>query len=640
MPSPDKTTLTFLNAYIGETPDPKSEAFKKLSEGTIFLSEVGLPGRVYASKNAELVPDVSVNGVIYFRAKAALEAGFKTALGVPITSGDDVLSVLVFYMTERRGDKERSIKLISSVATQLGAVIKRKLAENSLRESEGKYKTLVGNLPQRIFLKNKDLFYVSCNENYARDLKITPGDIAGKTDFDFYPKELAEKYRSDDMAVMESDEITDMERRYVQNGLESFVHIVKVPVKDNSGMTAGVLGIFRDITEQKKAQEEKEKLEQQLRQSQKMEALGQLTGGIAHDFNNLLAVVTIAASMLEKKLEKDQLLLSIVRQIVLAAEKAANLTSGLLAFSRKQVMNKRPVYANDVLRSVVNLLGKIIGENVTLDVKLSEENTSVFADPGQMEQVLVNLVTNARDAMPRGGVIFIETKLVDMGERFLKPPLYGKTGRYVLISVTDTGEGMDEKTKDRIFEPFFTTKETGKGTGLGLAIVYGIIKQHDGYINVYSAPGSGTTFKIYLPLARPEKEEPLAKESVIPAKGTETILLAEDEEEVRRLTKSMLEDYGYKVIEASNGQEALEKFAANRNRIDLLVFDLIMPGKSGKETLEEIKKTDPGVKVLFMSGYSEEFAHKSGIIGEGLDFISKPFVPSEFLKKVREIIDR
>jgi len=281
---------------------------------------------------------------------------------------------------------------------------------------------------------------------------------------------------------------------------------------------------------------------------------------------------------------------------------------------------------------------RVMREDIKLTTVLADKRCMVMADTGQMEQVLMNLATNARDAMPEGGILSISTDIVEMGDEYIKAHGYGKVGKYVLISISDTGKGMDEKTKERIFEPFFTTKEVGKGTGLGLAIVYGIIKQHNGYIDVDSESGKGTTFRIYLPLIESEVEKEKPHIHVIQKGGTETVLIAEDEEDVRGLMKMVLEGHGYKVIEAVDGLDAINKFKENMDKIHLLLFDVIMPNKSGKEAYYAINEIRPGIKALFMSGYSKDIIQED-ISRLGLHFVSKPILPTELLKKVREALD-
>ena len=291
------------------------------------------------------------------------------------------------------------------------------------------------------------------------------------------------------------------------------------------------------------------------------------------------------------KMEADEPLRAYVDPILISAERAASLTHSLLAFSRKQIMSTRPVNLNEIVGVVKKLIVRLIGEDIEVKILLSEDALTVMADPGQIEQVLINLATNARDAMEGGGVLTIITKPVELDNNFIMAHNYGKKGKYAFVSVTDTGTGMDERTKEKIFDPFFTTKEVGKGTGPGLAIVYGIIKQHNGYINVYSEQGQGTTFNIYLPLTRKaEVKETKLAEIASSMDGAETVLLAEDEGEVRQITKTVLEKFGYKVIEAVDGEDAVNKFMENRDKIELLIFDVIMPKKTGKEAYEEIKR--------------------------------------------------
>jgi PAS domain S-box-containing protein len=418
-----------------------------------------------------------------------------------------------------------------------------------------------------------------------------------------------------------------------------------VEISTNGAVYAGqklVFCICRDITERKKAEEEKEKLKSQLLQAQKMEAVGQLAGGIAHDFNNILTAIMGYGHILKIKMKEDDPLRSYPDHILTLSERAANLTSSLLAFSRKQIINPRPVNLNEIIRSVEKLLSRIIGEDLRLETALSEQDLIVMADAGQMEQVFMNCATNARDAMPEGGLLRIETETLEIDREFIREHGFGNEGKYALISITDTGTGMDRETGEKIFEPFFTTKQVGKGTGLGLAMVYGTITQHGGHINFYSEPGKGTTFRIYLPLIQANR----AAEEITPGvihsleTGTETILLAEDESEVRVLTKKLIEDYGYKVIEATDGEDAVNKFTLHKDEIELILLDVVMPNKNGREVYKEIKEIKPDIKALFTSGYPSDIVHRQGILEKGFELIMKPAAPAVLLKKIREVLDR
>ncbi len=340
-------------------------------------------------------------------------------------------------------------------------------------------------------------------------------------------------------------------------------------------------------------------------------------------------------------MQKDDPLRSYVKQILAASERAAALTQSLLAFSRKQIINLKPVALNEVVRNIAKLIAVLIREDIELRTVFSlTDNMTVMADAGQISQVLMNLATNARDAMPDGGVLTIETSSVFLDKEFAEKHDFDRPGMYALISVSDTGIGIDASTRDKIFEPFFTTKEIGKGTGLGLSIVHGIIRQHGGNVHVHSEPGLGTTFKIYFPIAETSPEEAKKEEIALPEYGTETVLVAEDDEALRRLSKSVLEIFGYTVITAADGEDAISKFRDNSDKIRLLVLDLIMPRKSGKEAYEEILKMRPDVKVLFMSGYPTDVISQKGIFQKGVGFLYKPVLPTDLLKKVREILDK
>lgn len=418
-----------------------------------------------------------------------------------------------------------------------------------------------------------------------------------------------------------------------RDGTERIIADSGAPIKNKDGNIIGVVLVFRDITERRKIEEE-------LQKASKLESIGILAGGIAHEFNNLLTTIIGYGKLLNEEIKKDDPLRHNVDLILASSERAANLTKGLLAFSREQIINPEPVRINRIIKNVEKLLLMVIGEDIELRTTLTDEDAVIMADSGQIEQVLINLATNARDAMPDGGCLTVSGELVELDEGFLKTHNIGKPGRYTLISATDTGAGMDKKIMEKIFEPFFTTKEVGRGTGLGLSIVYGIIEQHNGYINVYSELGKGTTFKIYLPIIKSDVKETESAVSTALTGGTETVLVAEDNEEVRNLIKNILQKSGYKVIEAVDGEDAINKLAEDKDKIQLLIFDVIMPKKSGKEAYEEIKKIRPDIKALFTSGYAADIIERKGFLDEGFNFIPKPISPRELLKKVREILDK
>jgi len=401
-----------------------------------------------------------------------------------------------------------------------------------------------------------------------------------------------------------------------------------------------VANTLSGIIMRKKAEEEQEKLHAQLLQAQKMEAVGQLSGGIAHDFNNILTAIIGYGNLLKMQVEKDSTLSTYMKYILDSAERAANLTQDLLAFSRKQVINPKPINVNEVIKGAEKILLRLIGADVELSTHLSDKDLIVMADSVQMEHVLMNLATNARDAMPGGGNLLISSDFTEIDERFINMYGYGKKGKYAVITVSDTGVGIDEQTKNKIFEPFFTTKEVGKGTGLGLSMVYGIVKQHNGFINVYSEPGKGTTFKLYLPLIHAKIADTEGIELPISKRGIETILIAEDDAMVRKFMREVLEDAGYTVIETKDGEDAIDVFIENKDRIKLLILDVIMPKKNGKEVYETLKESNPYIKAIFTSGYSADILHKKGIISEGPEVILKPVSSDKLLRKIRDLLDQ
>jgi DNA-binding response OmpR family regulator len=369
-----------------------------------------------------------------------------------------------------------------------------------------------------------------------------------------------------------------------------------------------------------------------------MEAVGLLAGGVAHDFNNLLTGIIGYTALLKKKVGTDDTA-GFADQILKAAERATHLIRSLLAFSRKQIIDSRPIRLNEVIRRIESLLRRVIGEDIELCTLLSSSEATVLADAHQIEQVLMNLGTNARDAMPEGGVLTIATDLVEADEAYRRQHPYLSSGTFMRICVTDTGTGMDAATKEKIFEPFFTTKERGKGTGLGLSIIYGIVKQHNGFIDVQSEKGEGARFTIHFPVVNREEDRAHVPEQAVPvAGGTELVLVAEDDENVRALTENILKDQGYRVILASDGNAAVEKFHEQADRVDLAILDVLMPGKNGKEVSEEIRKRRADIRILFMSGYTEDLIHKKGILDTGIELLAKPFTPETLLRKVRQVL--
>jgi CheY-like chemotaxis protein len=371
-----------------------------------------------------------------------------------------------------------------------------------------------------------------------------------------------------------------------------------------------------------------------------MEAVGQLAGGIAHDFNNIMTAIVGFAHIIGIKLGHDSPLNSYLDKILASAERAAGLTKELLTFSRKRVVQLKPVEIGKAIAGAQQLISRLLREDIELRVSIPDTPLTVMAGENQLIQILMNLITNARDAMPSGGKITITLSSITMDRDYIARHGFGEVGKFALITFADSGCGMDEKTRERIFEPFFTTKEVGKGTGLGLSTVYGIVKQLVGFINVDSEPGKGTIFRIHLPLIGGAEEiDETSSRAVSPPRGTETVLLAEDDPDVREIVESLLIEAGYKVIRARDGNEALRVFSNHRDSIDLLILDAVMPGKNGIDFFQQAQKIQPGIKAILMSGYTSEIMIVNGLIERGVKFLQKPVNPSEFLRTVREALD-
>lgn len=503
----------------------------------------------------------------------------------------------------------------------------------ALRESEKQYRELFEESKDTVFISSPEGRYLDINHagvelfGYASKEELLRIDIARE----LYVDAGARKQFQD--ALEKNGYVQDYEALLKRkDGAEVRVLVTANAVRGEDGSVRAYRGILRDVTHQRR-------LEAQLAQAQKMEAIGQLSGGLAHDFNNILTAIMGYASLLKAKTRQDAGVQPFVEQILAASSRAKNLTQNLLALSKKQVVYPVPVQVNDFIKDLARMLKQLTREDIEFITVFADEPLTIIADRGQFEQVLINLVTNARDAMPQGGTLTLETMYVDMGVESRKRHLFAKHGRYACISVADTGAGMDEQTKAKIFDPFFTTKEPGDGTGLGLAFVYRIIQQHNGELHVSSTPGQGTVVRIYFPLFEQDREES-AQEAEEPAGGTETILLAEDDVDVRNLTKTILTEKGYTVLEATDGEDAIRVFSEHKDAIRLAVLDVIMPKKNGKEVHNWIKKTKPGVTVLFMSGYSPEIIFRKGMHEEGLNLISKPASPHELQRRVREMLDK
>jgi PAS domain S-box-containing protein len=511
-------------------------------------------------------------------------------------------------------------------------ITERKRAERTAAESLNLLNAIVEGTSDSIFVKDLEGRYLLFNAAAARNHGKSYDQLVGRNDEELFSPEAARAIVKRDREVLAAGEPQTFEEVVTTGGVARTFVTTKSVFRDASGRTIGLVGISSDVTGLKG-------LEEQFRQAQKMEAVGRLAGGVAHDFNNLLTVINASSAMLLDGIDDDPSR-ELIGEIREAGDRAAMLTRQLLAFSRKQVLQSRVVDLNALLDHLLKLLQRLIGEDVEMSLVGDEALELTNIDPGQFEQAIINLAVNARDAMPEGGRLTIETHNADLGVDYAERFPEVEPGRYVLVSVSDTGQGMNEANKARIFEPFFTTKGAGEGTGLGLAMVYGFIKQSGGHIEVSSDVGHGTTFRIYLPGAAdatPATE--LSSEARERATGTETVLLVEDEEAVRRLAHRILQSNGYTVLEAKNGEEASAIAKEHQGPIHILVTDLVMPRMSGRQLATSLVQARPDLRVLFMSGYAEEAVLRSGGRDPSVPFLQKPFSPMDLARKVREVLD-
>jgi PAS domain S-box-containing protein len=522
-------------------------------------------------------------------------------------------------------------------------ITERKRAEESLKQSEARYRELFNSIRDAILVSDAERNIIDCNTAFTDLFGYSQQELRGRKTSAVY-NDLSE-YKK--MGLELTENIKNPQFIYTINykTKEGRVFPGETNVfylKKNSGEITGFIGLIRDVSEREEVQAERDRLEMQLRQAQKMEAIGRLAGGVAHDFNNFLTTISGNAQLGLMDLEKGQELYEIMQEIKEAGERAGNLTRQLLAFSRKQILQPEILDLNDVILDLEKMLRRLIGEDISLVVQTAADLGLVEADPGQMEQVIMNLAINARDAMPEGGKVTIEVANVQLDESYSRQHAHLITpGPYVMLAVSDTGIGMGPEIQNLVFDPFFTTKAKDKGTGLGLSTVYGIVKQSRGDIWVYSEPGKGTTFKIYLPRTEEtvpgQRPEPDREPCPL---GSETVLVVEDDESVRKIAVRNLIRFGYTVLSAASADEAYQLCLERRGEIDLLLTDVVMLGMSGKELVDSLQKEKVDMKVVYMSGYTDNAIVHHGVLDPGICFLQKPFSPESLASKIREALDR
>ncbi len=523
----------------------------------------------------------------------------------------------------------------------LSDITDHKRTEEALRKSEERYRLLVENANDTIFIAQDGLIKTP-NIRITQMMGYSPEEIDGEPFIKFIHPEDAEMVFSKDRDRISgaSNHPAPYAFRIISKTGKVLWVELSTALIEWEGRPA-TLNVLRDITERKRVEEEMTSLQQQLRQSQKMEAIGKLAGGIAHDFNNLLTIIKGYTQFSLMESQESSSLKGNLEEILRAADHASNLTRQILAFSRRQIMEFKVLDLNMILQNLEKMLRRVIGEDIELLFLQTKNLGRVRVDPGQMEQVLINLAVNARDAMPKGGKLIIETCNVELDEEYARAHVAVSPGSYVMLSVSDNGEGMTPEVKEQVFEPFFTTKGKGKGTGLGLSTVYGIVKQSGGNIWVYSELGKGTTFKIYLPRVDEPVEEPgkrVIREGM--PQGSETVLVVEDNEEVRTFAVLVLKRQGYKTLEASNGDEALHLCEGMKESIHLILTDVVMPGMNGCQLVEHLRQGCRDLKALYMSGYTDNAVIHHGVLEKGMDYIQKPFTIEALSRKVREVLDK
>ncbi len=604
---------------------------------------LGPTGRCIRTGNPQAAQDIGSDPALSLWRAAALERGYRSGCAIPLQADGTTIGALMLYSGEPQAFDVDEISLLTELGNDLSFGIRAKRDARVVAEQQAKltlFRLAIERSSDAFFVADAETGrFVDFNETAAKQLGYSVAELFEMGATDIVPtiaspsdwKDTVERIRRGEIPVRRS------------------VHVRKdgsrLPVEVSFSLIDGpdgalVLGIARDVSEREVAEKEQEALRRQLEQAQKMESVGRLAGGVAHDFNNLLTVVNATADLALSDMPESDPLREDLEQIRAAGDRAATLTRQLLAFSRQQVMHRRTVAMNEVITDFLGMIQRVIGDHIRVETKLAEDLEPLHADPGQLEQVLMNLCLNARDAMPRGGTLTIETQNVEVDQDQAASHVTVRAGPHVLLSVTDTGTGMDEETCARVFDPFFTTKSQGKGTGLGLSTAYGIVKQTGGSIWVYSELGLGTTFRIYLPVPREGEPADVALPSPTARSGSERILVVEDEPAIRQLVRRLLKNAGYDVVEAASGHEALTRIQEQEGPpIEMVLTDLVMPGMSGTQLASALDRDHPHVKVLLATGYSTEALAGRLPAHRKWNLIGKPYAIDHLLREVRRVLD-
>jgi two-component system cell cycle sensor histidine kinase/response regulator CckA len=644
---------------IAETLDvPKTSVLEPVQDGSMLTLRAGVgwagdwagepaalertpAGRAYTRRSSVVVADLP-SDPDYARAGFLHSQGVWSIVCVPMLAPGRVLGVVGASSQEPREFSREDVLFMEAVANLLAAALVRHQTEAEKEIARGQLKAVLDNVPMPFWLKDVEGRFVVCNNEYDRLLGVAAGATLGRTVAELFPPEQAQALKAADDDVLVSGKPQEQEDRVDVGGeLRTFISI-KFPWFSSDGAVIGVGGVATDITERVQAEEEREQLHGRIARSERLESIGQLAGGIAHDFNNLLAVMTNFADFVSEELPPGDPLAEDVEQIQRAAQRAVELTRRLLIFSRRQVADPEPLEVGTVVRDVQNLLSRTIEEHVQVELDLPQDLPPVLMDRGELEQVILNLALNARDAMPNGGRLRLQTSTLELAEDWAAARgIEGLSGSVVKLSVADDGAGMPADVVARAFEPFFTTKAPGRGTGLGLATVYGIVTAAGGHVDLYSEPGAGTEVKVYVPAADPAsvaaaKAAITADEPPLPA-GL-VALVVEDEPAVRELTRRILADAGYTVLIASGVKSAIETATATTTPIDLLVTDVVMPDGSGREVAERLRELFPAIGVIFCSGYTDDVLLRHGRAIVNAAFVEKPFAARRLLEAATHVL--
>jgi PAS domain S-box-containing protein len=590
-------------------------------------------GRIASRREPHFTNDVQNDPAVSDHEWARRE-GMVAFAGYPLVVGDALVGVMALFA--RRALSRTVLDSMSSVANLIALGIERHRVETALKESERKYRILFESNPSPAWVYDRETFrFLAVNDAAVRHYGYSREEFLSRTVLDIRPPEDVERFKAHTEAFRREHgdapySSTQTFRHRKKDGSDIDVYVAATSIVFE-GRPARIL-LATDVTEQ-------QSLQRQLLRSQKMEAVGQLAGGVAHDFNNLLGVITGYAELLMRDLAAGSREQARAEEIKRASDRAAALTRQLLAFGRRQVLQPEVLDLNAVVADVERMLRRLISEDIQIVMAPGAGLGRVRADAGQIEQVLMNLAVNARDAMPEGGRLVIETGNADVDAAYARANPDARPGPHVVLAVSDTGHGMDAKTASRIFEPFFTTKAEGKGTGLGLSTVYGIVRQSGGWVNVYSEPGRGTTFRVYLPRVEAEAARATTAGPPASAGGSETVLLVEDAEALRLLIRELLESVGYAVLDADAPDRALAVARAHGTPIDLVLTDMVMPRMGGQELVKELSAIRPGLRVVYMSGYSDQAVAEQGTLEPGTLFLQKPFTLEALMRTVRRALD-